>query len=83
MKNTHETKWRPASLLKMKNLIMVFLKVGPTTSLLVCFVILMESTCEIKKKAFYFTLKDLFVLEILTIQKHETQARNTFYCITC
>ena len=30
---------------------------------LVCFLSLNESTCEARKKVFYFTLKALFILE--------------------
>ena len=33
--------------------------------LLVCFESLKESTCETRKNVFYFTLKALFVLEII------------------
>ena len=45
--------------------IVVYLKVVSTTLLLVCFLHLTESTCETKKNVFYFTLKTLFVLEII------------------
>ena len=38
------------------------------TFLLVYFVCLKESTCETRKNAFYFTLKALFVLEIIKFQ---------------
>ena len=41
------------------------LKVVSTTFLLVCFVCLKESTCETRKNVFYFTLKALFILEII------------------
>ena len=41
------------------------LKVVSATFLLVCFVCLKESTCETKKTVFYFTLKALFVLEVI------------------
>ena len=41
------------------------LKVLSTVFVLVCFVSLKESTCETKKNIFYFTLKALFVLEII------------------
>ena len=41
------------------------LKVVSATFLLVCFVCLKESTCEARKNVFYFTLKALFVLEII------------------
>ena len=41
------------------------LKVVPTTSLLLCFLRLKESTCETSKNVFYFTSKALFVLEII------------------
>ena len=41
------------------------LKAVSATFLLVCFVCLKESTCEKKKNVFYFTLKALFVLEII------------------
>ena len=33
--------------------------------LLVCFLCLKERTCETRKNVFYFTLKALFVLEII------------------
>ena len=42
-----------------------FLKVVSATFLVVCFVSLMYSTCETRKGVFYFTLKALFVLEII------------------
>ena len=42
---------------------LAFLKVVSTTFLPVCFVCLKESTLEIRKNIFYFTLKGLFVLE--------------------
>ena len=56
------------------------LKVVSTTFLLVCFVCLKESTCEIRKNVFYFTSKALFILEIskyhdiikCPIMEHET-----------
>ena len=35
------------------------------TVLLVCFVCLKEKTCKTRKTVFYFTLKALFVLEII------------------
>ena len=41
------------------------LKAVSTTFLLVCFVCLKDSTCETSKNVFYFTLKALFVLEII------------------
>ena len=41
------------------------LKVVSATFLLVCFVCLRESTRETRKNVFYFTLKALFVLEII------------------
>ena len=41
------------------------LKVGSATFLLVCFLCLKESTWEARKNVFYFTLKTLFVLEII------------------
>ena len=40
-------------------------KLVSATFLLVCFLHLKESTCETKKNVFYFTLKALFVLEII------------------
>ena len=45
-------------------------KVASFIFLLVCFVCLKESTFEIRKNVFYFTLKALFVLDnqILTFQ---------------
>ena len=44
------------------------LKVVSTTFLLVCFVILKESTCETRKNNFYFASKSLFVHEIIKFQ---------------
>ena len=41
------------------------LKVVSAIFLLVCFVCLIESTCETRKKVFHFTSKALFVLEII------------------
>ena len=41
------------------------LKVVSATFLLVYFVSLTEGTCETKKNVFYFTLKALFILEII------------------
>ena len=41
------------------------LKIVSTTFLLVCFVCLKQSTCETRENVFYFTLKGLFVLEII------------------
>ena len=41
------------------------LKVLSAIFLLVCFVCLKKSTCETRKKVFYFTSKVLFVLEII------------------
>ena len=41
------------------------LKVVPTTSLLLCFLRLKESTCETSKNVFYFTSKTLFILVII------------------
>ena len=41
------------------------LKVVSATFLLVSFLCLKESTCETRKKVFYFTSKALFVLEII------------------
>ena len=41
------------------------LKVVSATFLVVCFVYLDERTCETKKHVFFFTLKALFVLEII------------------
>ena len=41
------------------------LKVVSTTFLLICFVSLKGSTCETRKNVFFFTLKTLFVLEII------------------
>ena len=41
------------------------LKVGSATFLQVCFVWLKESAFETRKNVFYFTLKALFVLEII------------------
>ena len=43
----------------------VTLKLVSVTFLLVCFESLIESTYEIRKNAFYFTMKALFVLEII------------------
>ena len=39
------------------------LKVVSATFVLVCFLVLNESTCQTKKNVFYFTSKALFVLE--------------------
>ena len=41
------------------------LKVLSATFLLVCFVSLKKSTCEMRKNVFYFTSKALFVLVII------------------
>ena len=41
------------------------LKVVSAMFLLVCFICLKESTFETRKNIFYFTLKALFVLEII------------------
>ena len=41
------------------------LKVACATFLLLCFVNLKESICETRKNVSYFTLKALFVLEII------------------
>ena len=41
------------------------LKVGSATFLLVCFVSLKESTCGARKNVFNFTLKVVFVIEII------------------
>ena len=41
------------------------LKIVSATFLLVYFVSLKESTCETRKNVFYFTLKAIFVLEII------------------
>ena len=41
------------------------LKVVSATFFLVCFAWLKESTFETRKNVFYFTLKSLFVLEII------------------
>ena len=43
----------------------ICLKVVSASFLLVCFLCLKESTCETRKNLFYFTLKALFVLEII------------------
>ena len=43
----------------------VSLKVVSATFLLVCFVCLKEVTCETRRNGFYFTLKVLFILEII------------------
>ena len=40
-------------------------KVVSATFLLVCFVFLKEKTCETRKNVFYFTLKALFILEMI------------------
>ena len=40
-----------------------YLKVVSTTVLLVCFLSLNKSTCQVKTHGFYFTSKALFVLE--------------------
>ena len=48
-----------------EHMIALSLKVVSTTFLLVYFLCLKESTCEARKNAFYFTLKALFVLEII------------------
>ena len=42
-----------------------WLKVVSATFMLVCFVCLQESTCEIGKNVFYFASKALFVLETI------------------
>ena len=42
-----------------------YLNVVSATLLLVCFLSLKDTTCETKKNVFYFTLKDVFVLEII------------------
>ena len=47
------------------NKLLVDLKVVSATFLLVCFVYLKESICEIRKNVFYFTSKALLVLEII------------------
>ena len=39
------------------------LKVVSTTFVLVCFSSLKKSTCQTRKKSFYFTSKALFILE--------------------
>ena len=45
------------------------LKFVPATFLLLCFVILKESTCETGKIVFfYFTSKALFILEIINLK---------------
>ena len=44
------------------------LKVTSVTFLLVCFVSLKRSTCETRKKIFYFSSKALFVLEVIKFQ---------------
>ena len=44
------------------------LKVVSATFLLVYFVCLKESTCETRGNVFHFSLKGLFVLEMLTFQ---------------
>ena len=41
------------------------LKVVSTTFLIICFACLKESICEAKKNVFYFTLKAVFILEII------------------
>ena len=41
------------------------LEVGSATFLQACFVCLKESTCETRESAFYFTSKDLLILEII------------------
>ena len=43
----------------------LYLKVKSAIFLTVCFVCLKESTFERRKNAFYFTLKALFILEII------------------
>ena len=42
-----------------------WLKIVSTAFLLVCFLCLKKSTCETRKNVFYFTLKALFILEII------------------
>ena len=56
------------TLTNIKNILQqhwIMLKVVSATFLLVCFVYLKESTREARKNVFYFTLKALFVLEII------------------
>ena len=65
------------------------LKVVSATFLLACFVCLKEITCETRKSAFYFTSKDLLVLEIINFQhfrysnmtSSNPQAWNTKYIL--
>ena len=49
------------------------LKVVLATFLLVCFVCLKERTCERRKNVFYFTLKALFILEIIKFKFTDIQ----------
>ena len=56
----------PANKSEMQNIVSSLdLKLVSATFLLVCFVCPKEGTCEAKKIVFYFTLKALFVLEII------------------
>ena len=47
------------------NQLMLLLKFVSATFLLVCYLCLRVNTCETRKNVFYFTLKALFVLEII------------------
>ena len=64
-KEKSETSFDSIVFMVMIYLMLHFFKVVPASFLLVCFVSLKEGTCETGKNVFYFTLKALFVLEII------------------